>query len=598
MKPQSGPPNPRQRKKKRKKKRRSPRRRAPRRRATELRAHKKRSAHTEFVGLFSLRSLSTLPLPLILDVEPAPSPKRHFRSCYRPHTRKRIQQLFAWLKAHSNRPPSLFEVGFHLIDFEPLRPLLLDLTMKPSIRGEIPFDPLSLLLVCLWKISANLHWTTVASQLAHPENGALWRALCGFSDHDTPAASTLRSFRHELPDGFLNHVLKLFLATLQRNGLLPPTEKTHGHIIVGDGQLHHACSRHRCHHASASCFEETSPEKPRPCPAHIETKGKYSCACDTPACRERCMLAPRLDPKAGFIIYSRRVKKQSQQTIVIIDEAVWGFRSMAARLVDERLHCAWNVHTDLLPANADEGAHFPTHFESAYDNLPEKKVGFALYDSACGEQPCLDAVYDRGGIPLFDIQRDPSDNDAKKCKERGYDNHGHLLCHMGFPMTYEGIDYSRPRARWTCHHSCRKSEQGEVPKCPYLDKKRGERRYLVRAFPNGSYRLARLVPHGSKSWKKRTRWRNTAEGRNSSLQSKGLLRFPDYGLHHGTFLVVGADLIENLCTLARLVYEATLLDDGFQPLADAKPSRRIFMIHPAPKPSSKEKAPEEMTHLA
>jgi hypothetical protein len=202
---------------------------------------------------------------------------------------------------------------------------------------------------------------------------------------------------------------------------------------------------------------------------------------------------------------------------------------------------------------------------ATHANLPRQEVGYVVYDAACGEQPAMDAVYDCGGIPLFAINRAPGDQDSAKCQERGYDQHGHLLCHLGFPMTCQGIDRSRkqPRARWVCQQACR-SEGQEVPDCPYLSHHRGQYRYLERAFPDGSYRLARLVPYGTPAWKKLTAWRNTSEGRNGSLESRGLKRFPDYGLRHGTFLVIAADLVENLCTLARLIYEATLQDERFQ----------------------------------
>ena len=137
--------------------------------------------------------------------------------------------------------------------------------------------------------------------------------------------------------------------------------------------------------------------------------------------------------------------------------------------------------------------------------------------------------------------------------------------HAVVHIFYQGIDYGRHRARWVCGHACKQSEQGAAPDCDYLNKKRGQYLYVQRCLPGGCYRLARLVPHGSKSWKRRTRWRNTSESRNGSLESKGLLQLSDYGRSHGAFLVVGADLLENLCTLARLVYEATLLDGRFQP---------------------------------
>jgi len=596
MRPQLGSHNPRKSKKKLKKSRRSASRRPPRRRARNLRARYKRATHPQFVKCFSLLSLAELPIPLRCFLDLRPTPKTRFRSWYRPRSPGPIRRFLARLKADQANPPPLFQLALYLIDFSPLRPLLLQQTMISSARGGDPFDPLSLLLVCLWKIASGLPWTTVAGQLADPDNNALWRRLFGFFDHDTPNESTLRAFRECLPDGLLNYIQKLFLAALGQLTLLPPTEKTHGYLIVGDGQRHQARSRHRCHHAVASCYQPTSAKKPRPCPARKKSQGKYSCDCDTPACQGRCALAPHLDRQARYSVYDRQKEQpegaQAQapgQSKGRAKDGLWGYRSLASRLVDTRFHHAWNVYSDCLSANADEGARFPAHMAATHANLPHKHIGYAIYDAACGEKPCLDAVYDLGGIPLFDISRDASDEDDARCKERGYDEHGHLLCHLGFAMTYQGIDRNRKqsRARWVCLHACRKSPQGEVRDCPYLQNKKGQHRYLERAFPDGSYRLARLVPHGTRSWKKLTAWRNTSEGRNASLENKGLKRFPDYGLLHGTFLVIAADIVENLCTLARLVYEATLRDDRFRALEEPHPRWRV-LIHSTPAASSEE----------
>jgi hypothetical protein len=547
------------------KKDRHPGPRPPRPRPRALRAPAKRSTHTHFIDLFSARRL-TLPIPLLTPAEGPPLSPTRFRSWYRPHSPHTIRQLCGQLKARPTRHLALLELAFYLVDFSPLRPLLLALTTRNSPQGERPFDPLSLLLLCLWKVFTPLHWSTLADDLAHLEKGALWRRLCGFSPHDTPCEAALRAFRDRLFPGFLNYVLKLFLAALQRAALLPPGEESHGYLLVGDGQLHQARSQRGCHQALSTCFAPA----PRPCPRREKSAGQSGCACDSPLCQERCLLAARLDPQARFIVYTRREKKPDQTTTVLIETAVFGYRSQATRLVDPRFHCAWNVHTDLFPANADEGVHFPAHFRAAYANLPHKAVGYAIYDSACGEQQCLDTVYDLGGIPLFDIQAAPGDDSIAAQKERGYDDHGHPLCHLGFPMTCQGIDRSRrqPRARWVCLQACRRSEQGEVADCPYLTKRRGQYVYIERTLPDGSHRLARLVPHGTPLWDKLTAWRNTSEGRNSNLQARGLLRFPDYGLPHAAFLVLAADLVENLCTLARLVYEATLLDPLFHPLAE------------------------------
>jgi hypothetical protein len=557
--------------------------RPPRVRPRTLRAPAKRSAHTHFSDLFSARRLA-LPIPLLTAHEQPPLSPSRFRSWYRPPSPHAIRRLCGQLKARPSRRLALLELAFYLVDFSPLRPLLLALTTRHSARGQRPFDPLSLFLLCLWKVFTPLPWSTLAADLAHPEKGALWRRLCGFSPHDTPSEAALRAFRDRLFPGFLNYVQKLFLAALQRTGLLPPPEETHGYLLVGDGQLHQARSQSGCHQALRTCFAPA----PRPCPRREKTQNQSGCACDTPLCQERCLLAARRDPQARFILYSRREKKTDQTTTVVIETAVFGYRSQATRLVDPRFHCAWNVHTDLFPANADEGVHFPGHFRAACRNLPEKLVGYAIYDSACGEQPCLDTVYDLGGIPLFDLQAAPGDDSVATQKERGYDNHGHPFCHLGFPMTCQGLDRSRqqPRARWVCLQSCRHSEQGEVADCPYLTKRRGQYLYIERTLPDGSYRLARLVPHGTPLGDKLTAWRNTAEGRNSNLEARHLLRFPDYGRPHAAFLVLAADLIENLSTLARLVYEATLVDPHFQPWLEVPPAAAAPPVRRGPAPSS------------
>ena len=543
-----------------KKDRPSPRQRPPRRRERELRAPHKRATHPLFVRLFSLRFLRQLPLPLGPSGQPSRFAPSHFRSWYRPVGKKRRARFWARALGDPRRRPSWFELALYLVDCSPLRALLEPLLGE---RGEKPFDPLSLLLVCLWKIQSAQTWAAVASVLADPQRGAAWRTLFGFLLHDTPAESTLRAFRDRLPDELLNQVQQLFLQALYQAGLLPPSDP-HGYIVTGDGQLHAARSVHRCHHALPACYQAVSPGQKRFCPALVETAGRYGCACDTPACQRRCALAPHWDRQAGFVVYTSKHRNEQGQTVKRIDRAVFGYRSAASRLVDERFHHAWTARTDLYAAPTDEGRTFPAHFAATYASLPEQRVAYALYDSACGEQPCLDAVYDVGGIPLFDVQADPSDNDAALRRARRYDEHGHPLCPQGHPLTFQGLDRRpQPRARWVCAHACRQSPQGEVPECPWLQKKRGFYFYLTRHFRDGSYRLARLVPYDTPLWHKRTGWRNVSEGRNSVMERLGLKRLPDYGLRHAAFLVSGADVVENLATLARLVFEATGLDEGF-----------------------------------
>jgi hypothetical protein len=543
-----------------KKDRPSAHRRPPRARPRALRAPAKRATQPAFVRQFSLRGLGPQLLPLGPPGPASRWPPRHYRSWYRPVGQARRQRYWARALADPRRRPSWFELALHLLDCAPLRAALPE---PASARGEKPFDPLSLLLVCLWKIATVQPWGTVASVLADPVKGAAWRQLFGFALHDTPSESALRAFRDRLPDDFLNQVQRLFLQTLYQAELLPPVEP-HGYILTGDGQLHDARTSHRCHHAAPACYEPLRPGQTRPCPAQEETQGRYGCACDTPDCQARCGLAPRLDPAAGFVIYSATKRNERGEKVTQITRAVFGYRSAATRVVDVRCHHAWTVRTDLYAAPTDEGVTFPTYFTAAYQSLPERRVAYALYDAACAEQQCLDAVYDIGGIPLFDIKADPSDDDPQLCQARGYDAYGHPFCPHGHHLTYQGIDHRRqPRARWVCGQACRRTAAGAVADCPWLAKKRGYHCYLTRTFRDGSYRLPRLVPYHTPGWDKCTGWRNVSEGRNSVMQRLGLKRLPDYGLRHAAFLITGADVVENLSTLARLVFEATSQDEGF-----------------------------------
>ncbi len=405
-----------------KKDRPSPRQRPPRKRPRPLRAPQKRATYPSFVRRFSLRFLAPLPL----QWGPAGTPPRfspgHYRSFYRPCGQARRRRFWAHVLADPRRHPSWFELALTLIDGSPLRALL---EAPFSSCGEKPFDPLSLLLVCLWKIASAQPWDTVAAVLADTEKGAAWRTLFGFSLHDTPAESTLRAFRDRLPEGFLNTLLQLFLQTLDRSGLLPAVDP-YGYLLSGDGQLHDARSAHRCHHARSTCYQAIGPGQTRPCPAHEATQGHYGCACDTEACQPRCALAPRLDPEAGFVIYSETKRTEQGEKVEQIKRAVFGYRSLATRLLDEQLHLAWTARTDLYAAPTDEGSTFPTAFRAAVANLPQPRVAYAFYDSACGEKQCLDVVYDLGGIPLFDLRSEAGDRDPALCRARGYDEHGHV----------------------------------------------------------------------------------------------------------------------------------------------------------------------------
>jgi hypothetical protein len=128
-------------------------------------------------------------------------------------------------------------------------------------------------------------------------------------------------------------------------------------------------------------------------------------------------------------------------------------------------------------------------------------------------------------------------------------------------MQSNGHDYDHRRTKWCCEKVCRKNTEQPVPDCPYLDlkHKHGQVVNVGRTLPDGSMRLAREVPYGSDTWKKRYGRRNLSESRNGLLQGMGLKRLPSFGLSRAHREVALGDLLENLRTLGRLVEEATTL---------------------------------------
>ena len=67
---------------------------------------------------------------------------------------------------------------------------------------------------------------------------------------------------------------------------------------------------------------------------------------------------------------------------------------------------------------------------------------------------CLNPLYDARVIPVIVIRHNKQDQDPQIRKLCGYDKNGHPLCAHGYPMSFNGIDYSRLRACWVCHQIC------------------------------------------------------------------------------------------------------------------------------------------------
>ncbi len=514
-------------------------------------------------------------LPLLFPTAPnvPPSPKTRYRSQYR---YPGPEALLDPGRLAVMRP---LEVSLYLIDFSPLEPVLAQY-YKNSDKGQAPFHPVSMFLALLLRRELNLSWRGLADLLAG-DHGAGWRALFGFQAQDTPSASGLRYFLQHVGPDFFAQLCQRFMDLLFREGLCsehssyPGDPPKQGVTITQDGMLHPARNRPACQLATDDCYQpirEQAPSDPARRPCRARGNGHDGCACDTPDCQERCRQASVMDPEARFIHYDGRNKHSDGKAKGDGPEKgpgtdVFGYRSIADRVLDDHLHVAWTMHSKLYPANTDERTVFAQGLAQLRQRFPDLQIGEWIDDAAVGYADCLGAIWKAGALRMVDTRADSGDGDREACLLRAYDAHGHPLCPHGYRLHSNGYDAKRRRTKWVCRQACRREPRGEgeavrpVAGCPYLDDRRAVG-YVVnvgRTLPDGSIRLAREIPHGSPEWDARYGRRNNSESRNGQLEGLGLKRMRSCGLERNTKEVQIADFIINLRTMGRLLKEASRL---------------------------------------
>jgi len=561
--------------------------------AAPISAINKRAAQPLLVDMFAVRNLLAK-LPLVFPVDPKlpPSPKARYRSYYCYLGPDNL------LKKDERTTLSDLEIALYLIDFSSLRPVLAGSYVQ-SRKGKTPFDPVSMFLCICLRREAGHTWDNLAKLLAHETHGLGWRRLFGFEDKDgrreTPSASGLRYFFDTVGAEVFDEFCPMFIDLIRQNGFLPerstfpgdPEER--GITITQDGMLHDALSRPSCILAMDSCYQpctenqdplpEGSPsensdqteEKPnRPCRA--KKNGQPRCVCDTADCQERCQKASRLDSEARYIHYEGHNNKNGDTEGNQANEKgrdVFGYRSIADRILDDRFAVAWNAKSSLYSANTDERTVFTARLNDFRQRFPELKIGECLYDSAVGYAPCLEAIWELGALRMVDIRGDSTDKAFDTCVQRGYDGEGYPLCFHGYRLYSNGYDYDHRRRKWVCNQVCRRKprRKGEpvaaVKDCPFLKEERplGFIVNVGKTLPGGNIRLAREIPYGSEEWDARYGRRNLSESRNGQLEKLGLKRMKSYGLERNTKEVQVADFLINLRTLGRLVREATKLSE-------------------------------------
>jgi hypothetical protein len=527
----------------------------------KLTAIEKRAQNRKALAPFVLHNLKEkLPLVLSRDSNLPPSPKPRYRSGYR-------YQGCGDLNEETLETFSPFEIGARLFDYSLLEPLLAAHVYRASAKGQVPFHPVSMYLLSLYRRERDLSRHEVLRILRHPKEGETLRRCAGFED-DFPGESGLRYFEGQLTPELQMEINALQVDALYRAGLLPvkPDAEADPKVALSfDGMLHEARSRMHCSSVKAGCYESA----PRPCPA--KEKKKRGCECNEEACADVCRHTTPRDPEARFIVYTGNNKRAgtSPNTPVErrkqhshVSRMVYGYYSYAAQLLDDELATYWILPAAFGAATCSDPALFPDNFAYLQGRFPWLKIGEVLADAGACEQTCLDAIWEAGALRMVDICARKSDNDPDTRLARGYDENGHPLCPHNYVLHSNGYDYDRRLAKWRCSKRCLRDSERAVPACPFLhpDKKHGYTTTVGRTHADGSVRLAREIAYGTPAWKERFGRRNCAESRNSILQRLGLKRMPVHGLGSCHVTILHGDFVANQNTLVRLMREATALN--------------------------------------
>jgi hypothetical protein len=499
-------------------------------------------------------------LPLVFPLRPdlPPSPKLRYRSHYR---------YLGWDDLSDDavlETLSAFEIAVRLFDYSSLERLLAAHMYCPSAKGQVPFHPVSMYLLSLFRRERNLSRHETLRVLHHEEEGRFLRHYLGF-DRVFPSESGLRYFESQISPQLQQEINALQIDVLYQARLLPSKPGTEEKVTLSfDGMLHEARSRMRCSSVRAGCYEPA----PRPCPAQV--KNKQGCDCTDAKCAHVCRYATPRDPEARFIVYSGRNKRANKSPNAATDKGkqrlprgrmVYGYCSYAGQMLDDELATYWILPAAFGAATCGDPALFPDNFVYLQTRFSWLKAEQVIADAGVCEQQCLDHIWDAGALRMVDICAHQSDRDPAICLNRGYDKNGYPLCPFGYVLRSNGHDYQRRRTKWRCAKRCLRHPRRPVPECDYLKEKymHGYTTTVGRTHADGTVRLAREIPYGSRAWNKRYNRRNSAESRNSALQRLGLKRLPVHGRSLAHVIVLQADFVANQRTLVRLIREAAAL---------------------------------------
>jgi hypothetical protein len=350
-------------------------------------AIQKRAHNKEALAPFALCNLGP-PLPLHFPRDPAlpPSPKPDYRSHYH------------YLDAEGLDDPqrletlSSFDVALRLIDYTNLEPFLAAHIYVPSAKGQIPFHPVSMYLLRLYRREHNLSRPETLRTLKSKERAELRQRL-GFEE-TFPTESGLRYFEGQITPQLQWEINALQVDMLYQAGLLPTRPDEAQKVTLSfDGMLHEARSRMRCAHARERCYQEA----PRPCPAR--EKNRRGCDCATAQCAPMCRYGTPLDPEARLVVYTGNNKRATDSPNTPTQEKdkksprsrfVYGYYSYAGQILDDALATYWTLPAAFGTATTGDRDLFPDNFSALQRRFPWLKIDAVLADAGAGYQCCLD----------------------------------------------------------------------------------------------------------------------------------------------------------------------------------------------------------------
>ena len=329
-----------------------------------------RAQDTDFVACCSFAALrQRLPFLWPAPDDVLPSPKRSYRSCYVYGGYEDLDDPANW--EHF----SDFDLVLRLIDFSPLRDVLAQRLGWTSARGHVPFDPVSIFLLIGWQLVNGWNRSQLLKNPRNPRY-ADYARLFGFQDGIFPTEGGLRHWlttlgRHsqngdtvtvqvdedklvKVAVEYLNQLIAQSVTLLLEGGFLSPQAWEEA-LICPDGMIHDAASRLNCGCVTDTCYQPTSADASRPCPAREQ--GLPGCSCDTLECASVCRRATPRDPEARFIRYRATNQPDStdQENDASKGEPRYGYASLPLLLADpsRRFHIVLADHFSAASARLE-----------------------------------------------------------------------------------------------------------------------------------------------------------------------------------------------------------------------------------------------------